>query len=66
MDYACPYVLGNKGVLFDEDWWEYIMENYTDIVNFTKDSFIAYVKQNNDGLKLLKLNTVGFNLINNK
>lgn len=66
MDYACPYALGNKGVLFDEDWWEYIMENYTDIVNFTKDSFIAYVKQNNDGLKLLKLNTVGFNLINNK
>ena len=61
LKYACPYALGDKGVLFNEDWWEYIMEHYSDIVNFTKDSFIAYVKQYNDGLKLLKLKTSGFN-----
>ena len=64
IEYACPYALGNIGVLFDEDWWEYIMDNYSDIVNFTKDSFVAYVKQYNNGLKLLKIKTCGFNLKN--
>lgn len=63
MNYACPYALGDKGVLFDEDWWEYIMEHYSEIISFTKDSFVSYVKQYNDGLKLLKLKTSGLNLM---
>jgi len=66
IEFACPYALGSKGVLFDEDWWDYIMEHYSDIIKFTEDSFIAYVKQFNDGLKLLKFQTSGFNLIDKK
>lgn len=47
----------------NEDWWDYISENYGEICNSTMKSFTEYVKQFNDGMKLLKLKTEGFSFI---
>ena len=60
IEYACPYALGNIGILFDEDWWDYIMEHYSEVCGFIRESFISYIQKFNDEEKILKLESSGF------
>lgn len=54
--YTGPYALHEEGILFDEDWWDYINDNHDKIYAFTITSFLDYLKSYNQPLKLLKLN----------
>lgn len=49
------YAIYKDGILLDEDWWEYIEENYDKIYSFAFDSFVEYVSQYNNPMKLIKL-----------
>lgn len=61
---ACPYAIHDDTIIWDEDWWEYIDSNYNDICKFALQSFINYVKKDNNQMKLLKLMTEGWGLAN--
>ncbi len=61
---ACPYAIHADSIIWDEDWWEYVDSNYNDICNFTLQSFINYVKKDNNQMKLLKLMTEGWSQVN--
>lgn len=52
-DYAALYALHKDHIIMDEDWVDYILENYDSIYKFTIDSFTEYLKQYNNGLALL-------------
>lgn len=54
-NYTGPYALNDNSILLDEDWWEYIDENYDKVFNFTINSFLEYLGSHNSQLKLLKL-----------
>lgn len=49
------YAINKDGILLDEDWWEYIEENYDKIYSFALNSFVEYVSQYNNPMKLIKL-----------
>ena len=49
------YAILEDGILLDEDWWEYIDENYDKIYSFALNSFIDYVSQFNNPMKLIRL-----------
>lgn len=53
--YTGLYALNEKSILLDEDWWEYIEENYDKIFSFTINSFLEYLGSHNSQLKLLRL-----------
>lgn len=61
-NYPCLYSLHENVVVLDEDWWEYIDENYDSICEFSKNSFVNYVKQFNNHMQLLKFLTNGWSL----
>lgn len=61
---ACPYAIHDDTIIWDEDWWEYIDSNYNDICKFALQSFINYVKKDNNQMKLLKLMTEGWGVAN--
>ena len=48
------YALRDKNIIMDEDWFEYINDNYDDVYKFAKESFISYLKQYNNPLNLLR------------
>lgn len=54
------YELHEDHIIINKVWWNYIEEHYDDICNFTLQSFISYVKQNNKSTKLLKLMEFGW------
>lgn len=58
-----PYAIHSKYIVLDEEWWEYIEENYQEVYDFVKKSFIAYAKKYNNDMKLVKLMTNGWQLI---
>lgn len=62
-DSTAMYAISDNSIILNEDWWDYISENYGEICNSTMKSFTDYVKQFNDGMKLLKLKTEGFSFI---
>ena len=62
-NYACPYALHDKEIVLDEDWWEYIINHYSQICDFAKDSFVNYTKVNNSNLKLMKFMLEGWSMI---
>lgn len=53
--YSTLYALQDKGILLDEDWWEYIQKNYEKVYSFAIKSFVDYVSQYNNTLKLINL-----------
>lgn len=55
VEYATLYALQDKGILLDEDWWEYIQENYDKVYLFTINAFVEYVSQYNNPLTLINL-----------
>lgn len=61
--YACLYALHDNEIVLDEDWWEYIKLHYSQICEFSKDSFINYMKSNNNHLKLTKFMLEGWSLV---
>ena len=56
-DFTRPYALFDNYLILDEDWWDYINENYQKVCEFTKSSFIQYLKKYNNDMKLLRLKT---------
>lgn len=57
------YALLDDRILLNEDWWDYITEHYSELCKFATESFVDYVKQYNDAMKLLKFRTAGFSFI---
>lgn len=53
------YALHTNGITLSKEWWDYIDSNYIEIRDFILRSFVAYAKDYNNQLKLLKLMTVG-------
>lgn len=53
------YALNKEGILLNETWWNYIQENYRDICKQAIDSFEDYLKDNNNGMALLKFKVGG-------
>ena len=51
------YALQQDCIILDEEWWDYIKQNYSKVCDFAIQSFIEYTKQYNSELKLLKLMT---------
>lgn len=62
-DFTGMYALLDDYILLNEDWWDYIQDNYDELCRFTTQSFVDYVKQYNDAMKLLKFRTAGFSFI---
>ena len=49
------YAIQKDSILLDEDWWEYIEENYDKIYSFALNSLVDYVSHYNSPMKLIKL-----------
>ena len=47
----------------DRSKWEYIQEHFDELCIFATQSFLDYVKQYNDAMKLLRFRTTGFSFI---
>lgn len=62
-DFTGMYALEDDCVVLNEDWWDYIQEHYDELCSFATQSFLDYVKQYNDAMKLLKFRTTGFSFI---
>ena len=58
-DFSGLYALNKEGILLNETWWNYIQENYRDICKQAIDSFEDYLKDNNNGMALLKFKVGG-------
>ena len=58
------YSLSDDYIILNEDWWDYILENYNKICTFAIQSFCDYLKPLNGGMKLLKLKKNEFSFIN--
>lgn len=52
-DYDSFYAINNKHIVMDEDWFDFILNNYSEVYSFVKDSFTDYLKKFNNGLALL-------------
>ena len=65
-DFSGPYSLTKNGIVLKEDWWDYIQKNYQDICDFTKQSFVEYIKSYNDNIKLMPFMNNAFSFIDNK
>lgn len=52
-DYAAIYAIHEDMIIMDEDWFDYIIENYDDVYSFAKESFADYLKLYNNGLSLV-------------
>ena len=52
--YSGPYAIHNNNIIMDEDWFDYITENFEEIHNFVKDEFADFLKQHNSPLKLIR------------
>lgn len=52
-EYAALYALHKDQIIMDEDWFDYIIENYDDVYKFAKESLADYLKQYNNGLALI-------------
>jgi len=62
-DFTGMYALSDNCIILNEDWWDYIQEHYDELCSFATQSFLDYVKQYNDAMKLLKFRTTGFSFI---
>ncbi len=51
------YALHSNFIVVNKEWWMYIDTHYQEICNFSKRSFIDYLKRHNSNMKLLKLMT---------
>lgn len=52
--FASPYAFIDDNIVFDEDWYDYLVDNHEKLTKFTKDSLLDYLKKNNTELALLK------------
>ncbi len=57
------YALHDEVVVINKKWWDYISQNYVDLCDFAKKSFITYAKQYNNQMKLLGLMSQRWSLI---
>lgn len=65
-DFSGPYSLTKNGIVLKEDWWDYIQKNYKEVCDFTKQSFVEYIKSYNDNIKLMPFMNNAFSFIDNK
>jgi len=56
------YAIQSNHIILDEEWWEYIESNYSEICDYALRSFIEYAKKYNNDMKLLKLKTAGWQM----
>jgi len=56
------YALNSDGIVINSEWKDYITSHYTELCEFAFKSFIGYVKQYNNDLKLLKLMRSGWGI----
>ena len=61
-DCACLYALQDNNILVNEEWWEYIENNYTHLCNTTEWSFITYLKPYNKHTRFTKFMSKGWNI----
>ena len=54
-DFTGLYALHDDAIIINEYWWEYIRANYSEICEFIKLSFVAYVKQYNENVSSIEL-----------
>lgn len=62
-DYNGMYKILKTGISINEEWWDYLNNNYSNVSKFIMQSFISYLKNNNNEMKLLRLKTKGWPLI---
>ena len=56
------YSIKKEGIKITPEWWQYIYSNYAELFDFALQSFIVYVKQYNNNLKLLRLMSKGWGI----
>lgn len=61
-DCACLYALQDNNIVVNEEWWEYIENNYTHLCNTTEWSFITYLKPYNKHTRFTKFMSKGWNI----
>jgi len=49
-----PYSLNNEGIKIKDDWFNYFMVEYDNLMNFINDSFAEFLKQYNTTTKVKK------------
>ena len=52
--YNGPYAFHDDNIIMDEDWYDYILENYDELYRFAKNSFVDYLKLHNNALSLIR------------
>ncbi len=52
--YNGPYAFHENNIIMDEDWYDYILENYDELYRYAKNSFVDYLKQFNNALSLIR------------
>ena len=57
------YAIYSKYIVLDEEWWDYINEQYWDVCDFSLRSFVTYLKKYNSDIKLVKLMTTGWSFV---
>lgn len=62
-DFTGLYALKKDGIALNATWWNYIQANYRDVCNNAIQSFIAYIKEYNDGMSMIKLKVSGISFI---
>lgn len=59
-DFDGPYSLYDDGIVLNSEWSEYFKTHYNELCSFSLQSFINYVKQYNNDLKILRLMKSGW------
>ncbi|MCQ2246557.1 MAG: leucine-rich repeat protein [Bacteroidaceae bacterium] len=53
-DYAALYAIHKDVIIMDEDWFDYIIENYDDVYKFATESLANYLKPYNNESEYIK------------
>lgn len=60
------YALNKDGIVLNKEWWGYISTHYQEIYDFSYKSFLAYAKQFNNDIALLRFMTNGWSFLQKK
>jgi len=52
--YNGPYALHDDIIIMDEDWFDYILDNYDELYKFGKESLVTFLKQHNSAFSLIR------------
>lgn len=60
------YSLHDKYIIVNSEWWEFISSHFMEVGDFALRSFIAYMKQYNSEIKLIRIIANGWSQITNR